>query len=216
MVRNERRYCVRIDPDAVIWSAPERDRAARPLLVLMHGFGSHEGDLFELSRSLPLEPVVASIRAPLVEGSGYAWFPRSDGTDATHRFDAAADAARAVLDWLDTTTSSSVGVLGFSQGAAIALQLLREQPTRFAYAIPLSGFVLPVDHDGDARLAELRPPVFWGRGTADDVIPESLVNHTLEWLPQHSTLTQGIYEDVGHWVSPEEISELGAFIHSHL
>lgn len=205
---------MRIDPDAVIWSAPERERAGRPLLVLLHGYGSNEGDLFSLAASLPLEPVVAAIRAPIIEGAGFAWFPRAGLSGADDRFEAAGQAAQAVIDWLDTTQSTSIGLLGFSQGAAIALQLMREQPTRFHYVVPLSGFVLPTQHDGDELLATLRPPVFWGRGTADDVIPESLVNNTLEWLPKHSTLTQGIYEGVGHWVSPEEIRELSAFIRS--
>lgn len=200
----------------MLWSAPERERPSRPLLVLLHGYGSHEGDLFALSRSLPLKPVIASVRAPLTEGPGYAWFPRSGDSPAEARFDAAAETTSALIDWLDTTDSIGVGLLGFSQGAAMALQLMREQPTRFDYAVPLSGFVLPDEHEGDAILAELKPPVFWGRGTVDEVIPQSLIDHTQGWLSRHSTLTEGIYEGVGHWVSPEEISELNAFIDAQL
>ncbi|GAA3731374.1 dienelactone hydrolase family protein [Leifsonia bigeumensis] len=220
-----------IDPDAVLWSAPERERAGRPLLVLLHGYGSHEGDLFSLAQSLPLEPVIASVRAPLAQGPGYAWFPPvgpllagqspagqvpAGQPSVEERFAAINESTSALIDWLDTTESTGVGLLGFSQGAAMALQLLREQPTRFDYVVALSGFVVPNDHGGDARLAELRPPVFWGRGTDDTVIASSLIDHTIEWLPAYSTLTEGIYEGVGHWVSPDEISELGAFIRSQL
>ncbi len=217
---------MQVDRDAVLWSAPERERAGRPLLVLLHGYGSHEGDLFSLARSLPLEPVIASVRAPLAQGPGYAWFPpvgplltgqSPAGQPAVEeRFAAIDESMSALIDWLDTTDSTGVGLLGFSQGAAMALQLLREQPTRLDYVVALSGFVVPNDHDGDALLAELRPPVFWGRGTDDTVIASSLIDNTIEWLPSHSTLTEGIYEGVGHWVSPEEISELGAFIRSQL
>ena len=32
-----------IDPSAVIWSTPVGERAGKPLLVLLHGLGSHEG-----------------------------------------------------------------------------------------------------------------------------------------------------------------------------
>ncbi len=215
-----------IDPDAVLWSAPESERAGRPLLVLLHGYGSHEGDLFSLAQSLPLEPVIASVRAPLTQGPGYAWFPPvgpyltgqspAGKPSVEERFTAIDETTSALIDWLDTTDSTGVGLLGFSQGAAMALQLLREQPTRFDFVVALSGFVVPNDHDNDARLAELRPPVFWGRGTDDTVIASSLIDHTIEWLPAHSTLTEGIYEGVGHWVSPDEISELGAFIRSQL
>ena len=40
---------MRIDDEAVLWSASPADRAGRPLLVLLHGYNSHEGDLFGLS-----------------------------------------------------------------------------------------------------------------------------------------------------------------------
>lgn len=217
---------MRIDADAVMWSAPERERAGRPLLVLLHGYGSYEGDMFAMSRSLPLEPVIASVRAPLREGPGYTWFPSvsesladessTAGASADERFDAVADATSALIEWVDSTTSTGVGLLGLSQGGAMSLELLRTQPERFNYAVQLSGFVFPSDNPGDARLAELRPPVFWGRGTNDTVIPASLIDHTLEWLPGHSTLSAGIYEGLGHAVSDAELSEVGAFIRSHL
>jgi len=210
-----------IDADAVMWSAPERERASRPLLVLLHGYGSHEGDMFAMSRSLPLEPVIASVRAPHSEGAGFTWFPSVDdtssrGASADARFDAVGASVAALVEWLDSTASTAVGLLGLSQGGAMALELLREQPERFSYVVQLSGFVFPSEHAGDSRLTELRPPVFWGRGTHDTVIPESLINHTQEWLETHSTLTEGIYEGLGHAVADAEVSELGAFIRSRL
>ncbi|MEO7348589.1 MAG: alpha/beta hydrolase-fold protein [Terrimesophilobacter sp.] len=205
---------MRIDSDAVMWSAPERERAGRPLLVLLHAFGSHEGDMFAYARSLPLEPVIASVRAPLQVDTGYnTWFP-SDDASVEERLDSIAGATGALLDWIDTTASTGVGLLGLSQGGAMALQLLRERPDGFDYVVQLSGFVLPAEHPGDARLAERQPPVFWGRGTVDDVIPASLINHTQDWLAQHATLTEGIYEGLGHEVSQRELSELSAFIRS--
>ena len=207
---------MRIDPDAVMWSAPDRERAGRPLLVLLHGFGSHEGDLFSYARSLPLEPVIASVRAPLQVGAGYnTWFPPDDAS-ADDRLDSVASATGALLDWIDSTTSTGVGLLGLSQGGAMALELLRERPAAFDYVVQLSGFVLPSPHPGDARLAESKPPVFWGRGTTDDVIPATLIDHTHEWLTMHSTLTAGIYEGLGHEVSALELNEVSAFIRSHL
>ena len=54
-----------LDPDAVLWSAPPHERAGRPLLVLLHGYGSNEQDLFGLRPYLPDAFVVASVRAPL-------------------------------------------------------------------------------------------------------------------------------------------------------
>jgi phospholipase/carboxylesterase len=207
---------MRIDPDVVLWSAPERERAGRPLLVLLHGYGSHEGDLFGLSPRLPLAPVIASVRAPLPENGGNAWFTlrgSTPGDPPKANVEAAADA---LLEWLDTLDYTSVGLLGFSQGAAVALQSLRHAPTRFAAAAALSGFVASGDHPGDAQLAELKPPVFYGRGTVDSIITDDAVARTEAWIPGHTTDTSRIYEDLAHSISSDELTDVAAFLGQHL
>ncbi|HWR85775.1 MAG TPA: alpha/beta fold hydrolase [Rhodoglobus sp.] len=201
---------MQLDESAIIWSTPERDRAGRPLIVLLHGLGSHEGDLFGLSPALPLDAVVASLRAPLREGPGWAWFPRA--APGAPDPDAVDDAAHAVLAWLDTLESGPVTLIGFSQGGALALQLLRLAPGRFAAVANLAGFLAPGFQDGDAELAASKPRVFWGRGTVDDVIPDSAITRTREWLPEHADATVRIYEDLGHGISNEELRDLVGFL----
>jgi phospholipase/carboxylesterase len=89
---------MQIDPSAIVWSAPERERRDRPLLVLLHGYGSHEGDLFSLSPGLPLSPVIASLRAPLLAGPGNAWFPLTAESFAADHGPNADAAAHTILD----------------------------------------------------------------------------------------------------------------------
>lgn len=201
-----------LDTDAIIWSTPERDRADRPLIVLLHGYGSHEGDLFGMSPGLPLGPTIASLRAPIAESGGWAWFSLRDsvpGDPGPEKLDAAAEV---VLAWLDTVEYTSVSLLGFSQGAAIALQLLRHAPDRFAATVALSGFVAGGDGPRDAELAKLRPPVFWGRGTDDPIIPDSAIARTEAWLPAHADATIRIYEDLGHSIAPQELRDFSLFL----
>jgi len=207
---------MKIDTNAVLWSAPERERADRPLLVLLHGYGSHEGDLFSLAPGLPLDPVIAALRAPLLAGPGRAWFPLGPDVPFDEQGEAVDAAAAAVLEWLDTTQSTSVGLLGFSQGGAVALQLLRLVPERFRYALALAGFVVGAEHPGDAALADVKPPVFYGRGTVDDRIPAPVVALTEAWLPEHATSTIRIYEGLGHGISNAELKDVNAFISAHL
>ena len=91
---------VQIDDDTVLWSASEADRAGRPLLLLLHGFNSNEGDLFGLSPYLPLEPAIASLRAPSFTGYGYAWFPLlAQGHEQA--LAAAAASTEAIIGWLE-------------------------------------------------------------------------------------------------------------------
>lgn len=207
-----------IDDAAVLWSAPPEERAGRPLLVLLHGYGSHEGDLFALVPYLPAEFVVAAVRAPLAPPfptPGWSWFPieglhARDGASATA-------AARALIAWLDETAGSaaspaSIGLLGFSQGGVIALQALRLQPERFAFAVNLAGFVADGELPGDAELADIRPPVFWGRGARDEVIPAERIAHTTQWLPGYVELSGRVYPGLTHSVSQEELDDVRAFL----
>lgn len=200
-----------IDESAIIWSAAEADRVGRPLLVLLHGYGSTEGDLFGLAPHLPLQPVIASLRAPLRAGPGYAWY-ELDGATNESRLQGADAAARGLLHWLDSVPATSVGLLGFSQGGAMSIHLMRHAPERFAFAVSLAGFVVPGEAPADARLASLAPPVFWGRGTRDTVIPDSFVTATQRWLPHHVTLTERIYEGLGHSVSESELADVLTFL----
>lgn len=204
---------VRVDDEAVLWSASEADREERPLLLLLHGYNSNEGDLFGLAPYLPLEPAIASLRAPIFTGYGHAWFPLL-GEGAERALEAADVATDAILAWIDRAAPdvSAIGLLGFSQGGAMALELLRRAPERFAFAVNLSGFVLPGEREGDARLAALATPVFWGRGTADDVITAEYVARTQQWLPGHADLDERIYEGLGHSIAERELADIVAFL----
>ena len=210
---------VPVDADAVLWSAPPDERAGRPLLVLLHGYGSDERDLFGLAPFLPAEFVVAAVRAPLsppFPTPGWSWYP-IEGLDAPGG-DAVTTAARSLIDWLDAATPAegTVGLLGFSQGAAVALQALRLQPDRFAFVVNLAGYVDGGDLPTDDHLAEVRPPVFWGRGARDEVIPAARVEHTIQWLPDHVELSGRVYAGLTHSVSQEELDDVRAFLEKQL
>jgi len=199
-----------IDHSTVIWSVPEPQRAGRPLLLLLHGKGSHEGDLAGLIDRLPSDFVVASLRAPIAEGPGFSWWvgevpsnPSAAGVGL---------AVDAVLAWLDELpfTPPSLGVLGFSQGGVMALQLLRTAPERVGFALNLSGYSVDGELPHDGELTE--HPVFWGRGDADVVIASSAIERTARWLPAHVELTAASYRGVTHTISSEELDDIHAFL----
>lgn len=249
---------VRIDADRVRWSvdglpadaAAARDALAsgRPLLLLMHGYGSFEGDLIELSPGLPAGFVCASPRAPLTAPppvvDGYAWFPISfDPSGATADDDGAPflgsaphRAALAVLDWLDALDASlrdasgaaggadigsgdrtaaglgTVALMGFSQGGAMVTSLLRLRPERFACGVICSGFVPAGAFSGDAALAAVRPPVFWGFDPDDPVIDRQRIARAAEWLPAHTELDRHVYAGIAHSISRNELTDIAAFL----
>lgn len=199
-----------------MWSTPERERTGRPHLVLLHGYGSNEGDLFQLAPYLPLDLVIAAPRAPLPHplGFGFSWFPLNDEVDGIG-IDGAADALAAFLEEV-RGRASWLGILGFSQGGVLGLQVLRRHPGLVDTLVMLASARHPQDDPGDDELAGRRPPVFSGRGTADDVIPEWRFADTADWLPDHSRLTERIYEGLGHAVSEPMLEDVNTFLRANL
>jgi phospholipase/carboxylesterase len=209
-----------LDPDAILWSAPAAERDGRALLVVMHGRGSDERDLFALAPQLPAEYLIASLRAPIAEGPGWSWWEPGgiQGDPAAEEVDRA---AAAVTTWLDSLpfTPSGIGTLGFSQGGAMATHLLRRDVARIAFAVNLAGFLVSGEQEGDAALAVSRPPVFWGRGAQDELFRgelAGLVTRTEPWLAAHATAQVHVYPGLGHSISREELDDVNAFLRERL
>ena len=203
----------------VIWNNDDADRAGTPLVVMFHGYGSHEGDLMALSASLPDGFTVASVRAPQRAGAGFQWFALS--SDLGFTTDAVVAAAEPVVQWLrdESLQHTHVILLGFSQGMAIATTVARHAPDLVDAVVGLSGFVVPVADDDaqanffhDDALREEPLRLFWGRDPEDPVIPPALVDRTAEWAQQHADATKVQYRGIGHGVSPQELSHVSEYL----
>lgn len=161
---------------------PAAANGPRPwLLVLLHGVGSNEQDLFSLCAQLPDRYYVLSLRAPNRMAPGaFAWFDFSIEPGGGRSINEAQEAAsRALLaralasagEQLDIPPERVV-VAGFSQGGIMALSLLLTQPALMRAAVVWHGRLL------EQALAALAPAdAFHGRalwvshGTHDGVIP---------------------------------------------
>lgn len=206
---------LRIDEGLTNW---RRADASAPLLVLLHGYGADENDLFGLVPYLPTEVSVAAVAAPLAPPfpmPGRSWYSIDAGIDGSMRSSAGITAAaEAVLAWLaeHVPAGQPVALLGFSQGGAVSLQALRLAPERFGGVLNLSGYASPGALPNDPKLRELKPRVFWGRGARDEVIPQSLIEHTAVWLPEHATLSGRVYEGLTHSISEHELADARRFL----
>lgn len=138
------------DPVSVqyAWMSPENAEAmpTRPLFLALHGWGSNERDIAGIMQYIAPYNDVVSLRAPLVlhapEGvsaGAYSWFHDAvpSGDDLDHDI---AAAARAVDQWVDghIPATRDVVPIGFSQGGAVAVHLLRMHPERYRAVINLS------------------------------------------------------------------------------
>jgi phospholipase/carboxylesterase len=152
------------------------ENPSAPLVVALHGNGTSEHSLIEISPWLPHGPVAyVAVRAPIEHGTGYSWYLDQDGLPA---------ACRWLLDWLDTEGDPDrpVLLLGFREGGTLAGALVLDAPERFAGAALVYG-ALPFDAGLPMpRGALAGMPVFLAVGTDDPRTPSELLDRTWDWL----------------------------------
>ncbi|HEY0868274.1 MAG TPA: hypothetical protein VGE01_12885, partial [Fimbriimonas sp.] len=157
--------------------APARAPAdTNTLLILLHGLGSNEQDLFALADELDPRLSVASLRAPRsCSYGGYAWFDVA-WTDEGVEIDASqALSSLEVLASMIQTMQARHAVSarqtllgGFSQGAMMSLGILLKRPDLLGGSMLLSGALVP-DFVGEE--ARIEVPVFQSHGVLDPVLP---------------------------------------------
>jgi len=201
-------------PPAVVVTAGNPDPAA-PLVVLLHGRGSHEGEIVGLASYLPDSFAYAAVRAPIDLGGGFTWFAnRGIGRPVAESLRSTMDWFRA---WLDSAAPAGrpVVLVGFSGGAAFAGGLLLDDPARFAAAAVLYG-TMPFDAGVPVTDGRLRGiPVLIQRGAGDTMIPAELYDATAAYLTEESgaVLEAHLYPG-GHGFTEQGVTDLAAWLGS--
>ncbi len=202
--------------------APKSGRAAKQLVVLLHGLGSDGEDIDMLAPllapALPQAAFVAPTAPFFQRGSPEArqWFEVGDIPVA--QLHAGIEAAVSLLDaFVDAERTRlklrarDVALVGFSQGAMMALWSgLRRDPGPGAI-LAYSGALV-----GDTRLpAELRwkPPVLLVHGTEDQVINPRYTEGSERKLKEMAVPVRALYRrGLGHSLDTESIAAGAAFL----
>jgi phospholipase/carboxylesterase len=160
--------------------APTPALSRPPLLLLLHGLGADERDLFALAPRLDARLLVVAARAPYsAPPSGFAWYA-IDRTTTPFRIDPAeVEASReALTDFVPELCQAygadpaRVFLFGFSQGAVMGYALALARPDLVRGLVAHSGRVLPQSLSRAApgsALGGLEALVL--HGALDDVIP---------------------------------------------
>jgi phospholipase/carboxylesterase len=202
--------------------------ASKPLYLLMHGYSSDETEWPALLKQLlpdneaanfgePNGAQYVSIQAPIALGKnyfsdgGYAWFEPALPDDASL---GAAQSAAAILAWIKQNIPNNQPIIpmGFSQGAVMAVELVRQDPSRFEAAISMSGWVNPAILDGDANSDLKEVSVFFAYGLDDEVVPLDRMQQGASWLESNVKATVKVYPEMRHAISSTEIADIKNFL----
>ena len=196
-----------------------------PLLVLLHGYGSNEHDLFGLVPYLDQRFFVVSVRAPYtIMPGGYGWFELNFAPNELRFNPLQAETSRQqLIQFIDEaihayeTDAARTFLLGFSQGATMAASVALTQPTLVAGAALLSGWV-PLELLSNVADAEQlsSKPFFVSHGTIDPVLPVQLGRDSRDTLTKLSVaLTYREYQ-MGHEVILESLQDVTAWLKEQL
>lgn len=187
-----------------------------PVLFLLHGYGSHEEDLFSFANYLPDEYLVISLRAPLsLSFGGYAWYS-IHFNEEQDKWSDDAEAKKAqdiILYNIDYHLSQfklnkqKVSLLGFSQGAILSWAVGLSHPERIDKIISLSGYVNEnIFSYAKEGLDQLR--IFSSHGIQDPILP-------IEWARKGVTLLMEKKLEVdykeypaGHGINQDNFTDL--------
>lgn len=187
-----------------------------PVLFLLHGYGSHEEDLFSFANYLPEEYLIISLRAPLTLGfGGYAWYSIhfNEHQDKWSDDAEAKKAQEIILYNIDyqleqfNIKGQKVSLLGFSQGAILSWAVGLSYPERIDKIIALSGYVNEAIFDyAKEGLKQLR--CFSSHGTQDPTLPVDWARKGIASLEKKELNVDYKEYPAGHGINQDNFTDL--------
>lgn len=192
------------------------------LLILMHGYGSNEEDLFSFAGELPEELLIVSVRAPQNLGFGsYAWYTiHFDNTQGKFSdIPEAIEARDTIATFIDevqakySILAKNTFLLGFSQGTVLSYAVALNYPEKVQKIIALSGYVNPDLLKENSENNDFSKLDFYiSHGSADQVIPVDWARKAPGFLD--SLNIKNCYSEypVGHGVAPQNFYDFKKWI----
>jgi phospholipase/carboxylesterase len=202
------------------WLPPASGEPARQLVVLLHGYGADGVDLIPLGDAwrgvLPDAAFIApDAPEPCAEFPiGRQWFPLSF-RDRSEIVDGLAAASPLVTAFLEDRLRSlglgnpDLALVGFSQGAMLALDIGLGLPGPIAGIVAFSGLLASPPPVTGGRF----PPVLLGHGAEDPLIPAIAMSAAESGLSTAGVLVEShLRRGLGHGIDSEEVAVGGRFL----
>ncbi len=195
-----------------------------PLLLMVHGFGSNEEDLFSFSRAIPSEYTIVSIRGPInTPGMGYAWYDIyfDNKGNKTYDIEMAIKSRDLIFKCVKDcsikykTDITNTTLMGFSQGSILINAVALTYPKNIKNVISMSGGIDPsIITLSKDNLNDLS--FYISHGTEDQVLPFKQAKESLNFLNQNNIIYDFETYPVGHGVCPENFKSMLSWLNKKM
>jgi len=193
-----------------------------PVIILLHGFGSDENDLFSFAGELPNEYAIISLKAPIrMQPYGNAWYniyfddsqgKFSDDEQAIQSRDLVSKCIDEIIEEYQVD-KNNITLLGFSQGTILSFAVALSYPEKVKNVIGLSGYInseILVKGYENNNFSKLR--IYTSHGSVDQVIPVQWARKTKPFLEKLNIECSYSEFPVGHGVAPQNLQELKTWL----
>jgi phospholipase/carboxylesterase len=184
-----------------------RIEQAKAAMILLHGRGATAEDILTLTAEFP-QPGFAYL-AP--QATDYAWYPNRFVAPVSSNEPYLSSALTVIDDLIKQVTKAGISLdktilLGFSQGACLALEYAARHPQQYGGVAGLSGGLIG-DTLPEYSGSLASTPVFLGCSDVDFHIPKERVFESAT-IFRHlgADVTERLYSNMGHTINQDELN----------
>ncbi|MCK5781634.1 MAG: phospholipase [Flavobacteriales bacterium] len=190
------------------------------VIFLLHGIGADKNDLFSFANYLPIDLTVIALQAPLaLPYGGQAWYDiEIDNGKHVSDTSQAKKSVTEIENFIDLSVkeydfdAGNIFVLGFSQGAILSYSLALNNPNKYKYFLPLSGFIMDEIMPNDFNEDYSNLDFYSAHGTMDGIIPiekgrtastllkKLNIKHVYHEFPAAHSIAQKEFEEIIEWL----------------
>lgn len=201
---------------------PENKSAEAPLLILLHGWGSNEKDLFSFAPHVSDQFIVAAPRAPqTLENNKYAWYELTPPVAYNYKISDVQQAIHKVKEFTDyliekyNVDRSRIILGGFSQGAILSLGAGMMYPEVYKSVLSMSGHLYPEYYElADKQSRDLN--IFISHGYQDEVLLASDIRQHLKKLENLGYNLEFSFSNTPHTISDQNFRDMKKFLEEQL
>lgn len=193
-----------------------------PVILLLHGYGSHENDLFSFAQDLHENHHIISLRAPLrLAFGGFAWYEINwnESGEKWTDVEAGLNSLSQLESFIDqlgdhyNVDTNDITLMGFSQGAIMSYAYSFRHPERLKAVVAMSGYIVKELMPLKASMDLVKKlPYFITHGAQDPVIPVSWSDQSVAYLEQLGVSHTYRKYEMPHGITPEAYQDIKAWL----